>query len=173
MSDGSESGVSVQREEELAAPGQSGWVTAQSYASLGNDDLLRGIQVGNGCVLLRSTDGGTTWGDRQVVAESKAAGENLVLSPSVASLYLDPRNGLLVCFISEIIYRTGGGIAYGDASGYGPHTKKLFYRISRDAGHTWEAAQQLVEAGPEYDSQHWARDVWYGQSSLVIEGQSP
>jgi len=97
--------------------------------------------------------------------------EGRVRSTFVATLYLDPDNGLLVRFLSEIICSTGGGMAYGDAVGYGPRTGRILYQVSRDAGATWEEPRQLIESGTRYNSRHWARDVWYGRSALGIDGQ--
>jgi hypothetical protein len=167
-------GITVTREDDPVLPGQSGWLQAQCYASLQGNDLLRAALLGGKSVLVRSTDGGQTWHSPQVMGEDVPVDNGHVRTTSIATLYLDPDNGRLVCFLSEIINQTvATGFAYGDATGYGPHTMRLFYRVSRDAGHTWEPAQQLVESGSRYNRQHWARDVWYDRSALVIEGQSP
>jgi hypothetical protein len=170
----SPTGITVTRDNDPYLPGQSGWVLAQSYASLRGNDLLRAAYMADKPTLLRSSDNGQTWHDPQVVAEAADLGDGLVRRTTVDILYLDPDNGLLVRFLSDIINQTSGiGYAYGDVSGYGPHTMRLLYQVSRDGGLTWEQPQQLIETGTRYNSRHWAKDVWYGRSALVIEGQAP
>lgn len=162
--------ITVTRVEEQPVPGQSGWVTGQTYASLRGDDLLRAA----GALLLRSTDGGQSWTRQEVIGESSTVAAGRVRHVDLAAFYLDPENGLLVRFTGEITSKTDSSdIAWGNAVGYGPHTGRIFYRISRDGGFTWEPPQQLIESGKRYDSHHWAKDVWHGRSALVVEGQTP
>jgi len=170
--------IAVTREEDPSVPGQSGWVLGQTYASLASarsarpasNELLRAV----GALLLRSTDGGRSWTQQAVLGESSTTEAGRIRQTGLAAFYLDPDNGLLVQFLGEVLLKSGSSeIAWGSAVGYGPHTGRIFYRISRDGGLTWEPPQQLIESGSRYSSEHWARDVWYGRSALVIEGQTP
>ena len=171
MTPAAASRLTVVREADYVLPGQSDWVLAQCYASLRGKEMLRAVNQGDKCVLLRSPDGGQTWGEPQLVAAPQPVGEGRTRNTTVAALYLDPDNGLLVRFLSELICATGAGMAYGDAVGHGPRTGRILYQVSRDAGHTWEAAQQLIESGRRYNARHWARDIWHGRSALGIDGQ--
>ena len=162
--------ITVTREDDPPVPGQSGWVLGQTYASLRSDDLLRAV----GAVLLRSTDGGRTWTQQEVIGESTLTQTGLIRQSGLATFYLDPDNGLLVQFMGEVMIKAGRAeLAWGSAVGYGPHTGRILYRISRDGGLTWGPQQQLIESGGRFNDQHWARDVWYGRSAMVIEGQRP
>lgn len=165
------SAITVTREDDPLLPGQSGWLLAQSYASLQDNDLLRAVGGGGKCALWRSTDGGRTWADPQDVARDEPLDADRVRTTTVSTIYLDPDNGLLVLFLAEGVSSLGGGFAYADAVGHGPRTWRILYQISRDAGLTWEAPRQLIESGSRYNSRHWARDLWLGRSALGIEGQ--
>lgn len=159
----------VTREDDTAGPRTSEWVMAQDYAAREGEAMLRAV-AGR---VMRSPDNARTWDKEfEIVPGNEAAGPGLVRSTSVASFYVDPDNGLLVRFLDEVIAK-GSEIAYGDASGYGPHTMRILYQVSRDAGKTWEPKQQLIESGRRYNERHWARDVWTGRSSLCVEGQTP
>jgi hypothetical protein len=160
--------MTVTREEEKG-PQRSDWVSAQCYAGTDGVDMVRAVQG----QMRRSLDNGRTWGEPQAVAADEAVGEGLTRVTSIAGFYVDPDHGLLVRFLTDLVVKQDGGIPYGDAVGHGPHTYRLFTQVSRDRGLTWGPRQQLIETGPEYDSQHWARDVWYGRSSICIEGQQP
>lgn len=161
----------VTREDDWKAPGQGGWVMAVSYATPTGTEMVRSVSAAD-VLLLRSSDNGKTWGEAQPIHTDDPVAAGLSRSISVSCFYLDPDNGLLVRFLYDVISK-GGELAYGDASGYGPHTGRIFYEISRDAGRTWGPRRQLIERGSRYNARHWARDVWYGRSSLCIEGQTP
>lgn len=160
--------MTVTREDDHRIEGQGGWVMAVAYATPRGQEMLRAV---SGRVL-HSSDNGQTWGDVEPCGGSEALGQGIYRDTSVGCFYTDPDNGLVVRFLDEVLGKSGE-IAYGDASGYGPHTMRVFYQISRDAGKTWEPRQQLIESGRRYDSRHWARDVWTGRSSLCVEGQTP
>lgn len=166
--------TSVSRQDDLRLPNQLDWVSAQCYASLEGHDLIRAVRADEECLLLRSVDNGETWATAEVIARNVPVDADRRLLCSVASLYLDPGNGLLVLFLSEIIDPAHEGeFVWADATDMGPRTQRLYYQISRDAGRTWEPRQQIIEKGDEFDERHWARDVWYGRSSLVMEGRRP
>lgn len=164
--------ISVSREPDVRRADESGWVLAQSYSSLKTDDLIRAVHTDEGLCVLRSGDNGETWSDGEVVARERSIDSDRALIPSLDAFYVDPDNGLLVRFLSEYVAAARPGvIAYADAVAMGPRTRRLFYQVSRDGGGSWEPRQQIVEKGSEYDAEHWARDVRYGQSSLCLEGR--
>jgi hypothetical protein len=161
--------ITVTREEDSQPPPDSGWVMAQHYAARGGVEMLRADKT----QMLRSADHGQTWGNAEPIAPSEPVGPGLTRDTSIACFYVDPENGLLVRFLTDIVTKHGGEIPYANAVGYGPHTMRIFTQVSRDHGRTWEPRQQLIETGAQYDSEHWARDVWYGRSGLCVEGQQP
>lgn len=168
----STSAITVTRLEDFKVEHQTSWVHAQSYASLQNDDLLRSMSTATQLQMLRSKDNGESWALAEVIAEDRAIDEHRRVSNSVPCFYLDESNGLLVRFVSEVLSPIDPHeIAYADAVGFGPHTGRLFYQISRDGGYTWEDRQQVIERGEGFDEDHWLRDAWYGRSSAVIEGR--
>jgi hypothetical protein len=144
---------------------------AVGYAAPEGVDMVRGVSAAQ-VLMLRSRDHGKTWGEPEAIRADEPVAAGLSRGISIACFYLDPDNGLLARFLTEVISK-GSEIAYGNTSGYGPHTARLFYQISRDRGRTWEPRRQLIETGAGYDAVHWARDVWYGRSSLCVEGQTP
>ncbi len=167
-----DTGMTVTRLVDPQLVEQSGWVHAQSYASLENCDLLRAVTAAGELQMLRSTDNGESWRLVEVIAEDRAIDERRRVSNSAPCFYLDQDNGLLVRFVSEVVSPIDPHeIAYADAVGFGPHTGRLFYQISRDGGHTWGDRQQVIERGDGFDEDHWLRDAWYGRSSAVIEGR--
>jgi len=161
---------------------QFGWVDVQLYASLTDDALIRVVPVGEYCKvgcekqLLRSEDNGETWKKTGVLARREAVGDERIIDPYVPAAFLDPDNGLVVMFVSEFFDRDWHG-EYGELDGdsegeeIGPATKKLYYQISRDGGHTWEPRQQVIESGSEFNRDHWAKNIWYGKSACSIEGR--
>ena len=176
--------ITVTREPDFHVENQEqfGWVDAQSYASLTDDALIRVVPVGEyfklGCEkqVLRSEDNGETWEKTGVVARREAVGDGRIIDPGVPAAFLDPDNGLLVLFTRDFfdIDRQGEyGELDGDSEGtnIGPGTARLYYQISRDGGRTWDARQQVIESGPEFDSEHWAKNIWYGKSTCYIEGR--
>lgn len=83
--------------------------------------------------------------------------------------YLEPDHGILVEFSCR--YELGES---GDYASFGPEqdgsppqarTGRVFYRISRDEGATWEPQKQIVQHGPGYDEVHWAQGICYGKNS--------
>lgn len=160
--------MTVTREEDRGGPRTAEWVMAQGYASVQGQEMLRAV-AGR---VYRSPDHGQSWTEAEVIPGNESLGQGLYRSTSIACFYLDPDNGLLVRFLDEVLAKSGE-FAYGDATGYGPHTMRIFYQISRDGGHSWEPRQQLVENGRRYNERHWGRDVWYKRSSLCVEGQTP
>lgn len=152
------------------------WIMAQCYASHAGNDLLRAEDKAGEVMLLRSSDDGDSWREIGVIDRWEMCGDDRVRIPHVDIIHLDPRNGLLIMFISEFInVDTRGKTEYielwADAEGMGPRTRRLFYQISRDGGRTWDKRRQIVQNGAEHNAEHWGRDLWYGKSSLCIEGR--
>jgi len=149
------------------------WVMAQSYTSLDANDLVRAEEKGDVVLLLRSRDNGESWQEAEVIDRHEPCAQGKVRVPLVSTFFLDPDNGLLVRFVTDRIDMDTSEhvLLWGDAVGMGPHTRRLFYQVSRDRGHQWEPRQQIIESGATYDAEHWGRDVWYGKSSLSIEGR--
>lgn len=50
---------------------------------------------------------------------------------------------------------------------------KLWYRLSRDDGRTWDAARPLIETGPQYSPMHPTRHVWVGKNSFCYGAIPP
>ncbi|MDO9464532.1 MAG: sialidase family protein [bacterium] len=169
--------ISVTRELEQRVEGQTGWVHAQSYASLKDNSLVRGVERKDAAVMLRSEDNGKTWKDTQVVIPKEKLPNKRIREGDISAFYLDSDNGILVRFVHDRIvsdqscYEEYVEDFANAGSEKGPKTSRLFYDISRDGGKTWEKRQQLIEKGDEYNSEHWAKDVLYGKSSLVLEGR--
>ncbi|MBI3921498.1 MAG: exo-alpha-sialidase [Armatimonadetes bacterium] len=164
--------ITITRENDLKVDGQRDWVSAESYASLEQEDLIRAVSTQDGSLMLRSQDRGRSWTPVEGIGPNKPLDASRHLHTSVATLCLDPDNGMLVRFLTEAIESAReGDIPYADAVGMGPHFQRVYYEVSRDGGRNWGPRQLLIEQGAEYDEQHWARDVWYGQSSLILEGR--
>ena len=167
--------VSVSRQLEARGPDENrrAWIQGQSYASLEADILVRAVEVDDAVLLRRSFDNGVTWPESQVIARKQALDESRVLAPFFETFYLDPDNALLVVIFAEYVHPLKpAGELYGDTTDVGPKTRLFYYRISRDAGRTWEPKQQVIERGPEFDADHWGRDLWRGRSALVVEGRA-
>lgn len=93
----------------------------------------------NDIVLKRSTDGGKTWGELQVIHADK---ELVMVNPSAVAL----ENGRIV-----LLYETFPRHYHARAgrhhkmmpAGFGEHTQKLLARVSDDDGETWSKAIEL------------------------------
>ena len=75
--------------------------------------------------------------------------------------FLDPDNGLLL-LVYHKMHNT-------DRNENLENTINC-YRISRDGGKTWEAEQEIIQQGDQYDREHWARDVEMGKYAGMIAG---
>lgn len=139
------------------------WPMAECYAARTGLAMVQIVPEGNDEVCRRSGDNGRTWRatDRRVSVEQ--LGPNKVRDHRTSMMYLEPNNGLLVQFILDIV------VANGDYFG-ARMNRRIFTRISRDGGWTWGPEVQLVEKGGEYDSTHYARDVYCGRTSPTPSG---
>lgn len=172
--------IRISREPEPRNADEKEWILAQSYASLDDDSLIRAVLTDQEILIRSSADNGRTWPKTEVVARKEPIDTTRVRTPYLETFYLDADNGLLVLFLAEHIHAVNPNklsldkepTEYADAVDSGPRTRRLFYQISRDGGRSWGPRQPIIEKGPEYGSEHWARDVWCGRSSLTVEGRA-
>jgi hypothetical protein len=87
------------------------------------------------------------------------------------TFYLDPDNGLFVRFFAEYFEQSEAEAGKPASEPVGPHTRRVYYQVSRDAGRSWGPRQQFIQRGKEFNAEHWAQDVWFGKSELVLEGR--
>ena len=111
-----------------------------------------------------SSDNGRTWEVREpVYTEDLAdmAGEHQF----PPHYYTDPDNGLVLGLSIRFNFDRGTmhQETFSDAGCYSK-TFRIFYRLSRDQGHTWTPAQQVIHSGQEYDEQHWGPGLHYGEN---------
>ena len=142
-------------------------ISAQTYTSPTNYDMLEVRSSEGNNQIWHSEDNGETWELREEFSAREDIGEDRFKLFRIGPFYLDPNNGLLVKFLSETIITPGEaffGANPGDAFAH-----RLFFQISRDEGKTWEPKQQFIQNGPEYNSEHWAKDVYYKKSSIYLE----
>ena len=163
--------ITVSRQLEPKDHNASGWIVSQSYASLKEDRLARGVHTDRGVVIRYSDNNGRTWHSDELAGAIEVIDEKRRKSPQLDTFFLDPDNGRFVRFLSDYIDSTTGELLYGDAVGVGPHTRRVFYQISTDGGRSWGPKQQVIQQGEEYNSKHWAKDVWYGKSALTMDGR--
>lgn len=116
-----------------------------------------------------SDDGGATWRiDGEVTRVDPTVKKTAEFTP--ARHLHDPHTGFLVAFYSDWMIST-------DESQFTSHTTsrsyRIHYRISRDAGRTWEPARQVIHKGAEFDSTHWMPNITYGKNGGYVESCVP
>ena len=141
-------------------------------SALQENRLARAVDTARGLVVRYSDDNGRSWSGEQLVSPIEPAGEGRRRMPGFDTFYLDPDNGRFVLFFAEYIQPDPtGSQSELDAAISAPRTRRMYYRVSQDAGRSWGPKRQVIEKGPEYDAEHWARDAWFGKSELVMEGR--
>ena len=145
-------------------------MSAECYASLDNNDLVRAVETKTERHVQVSNDDGASWATTLTMPAEDDLGDGRVLTRDVHNLYLDPDHGVLICVISEMLDKAGAFITWADGVGIGPRTLRYYTMLSRDGGRTWSEKQRLIETG--HDAEHWARDAWFGRSGIsIVEGR--
>ena len=115
----------------------------------------------------RSEDNGQTWQTAADEAHEEPQGER-VLRWCQPVYHLDP-NGLLVEFVTRYQWWAGK-----DDADFGPtavadylpmRTGRIFYRVSRDEGETWERFKNIEEGGA--DAWGYASATWVGERVVL------
>ena len=109
-----------------------------------------------------SDDNGRTWGPSELLHTYERDGEDVVRY-SVGPTFLDPERDALVLF-------RGRRVLHRDDVLSGLKRFKIYYQVSWDCGRTWTDPVQVVEEGPEYDTDHWMQGAFYGRNCAQIGG---
>jgi hypothetical protein len=149
--------VSKTRLVQSPTSGLSVWVDTWYSRGVGSE-LLSYIQTENG------TDTALSWQQRYSAdnGQSWSAWGPLVAMPAARNPdpepgWIDPATGRMLQMVR-------------DWQGYS--ATSLWYRVSTDGGRTNAVAQQVIQAGSQYNSSHPVDDVWIGQNSLLIDAYS-
>ena len=166
--------LTVHKELYLAYPRKAGRghifkTQAISYTSLDGSSLLElwHAPIVDGTptwhlqhYLRRSEDNGRTWSASKPFMPLEKVPDGVIRRDNVL-FFLDPDNGLLL-LVYHKMHNT-------DRNENLENTINC-YRISRDGGKTWEAEQEIIQQGDQYDREHWARDVEMGKYAGMIAG---
>ena len=160
--------IRVVRTPDVAGADEVSWGVSPTYTAPTGKAMLRAVNAGRGIVIRRSPDNGRTWRDVEVIPAVEAIDSHRAWRRTLDLFYLDPDSGLLARFFSEWVMPTEAGkkLPPDRIGPTGRRTLRLTYQVSRDAGETWAPRQQIIERGPGCDAKHWARDVWFGKSTL-------
>ena len=77
--------------------------------------------------------------------------------------FVDPEENLLIRTYGQEEHGIDADPAVKGSMFEGMLTMKSNYEISRDEGLTWSGRRQFIQKGPEYDEEHWARDITCGK----------
>ena len=146
-----------------------------TYASVTGLAMLEIRRSPTGPQLWRSPDNGRTWGMVDSLPAEERMPDGNWAQWNMGPLYLDPVEDRLVRFQWYSMFSAQPSTLFGYNDFVKvllPNTYRVFYRISTDGGLIWTPAKQLIESGDEYDSDHWAAGVTFGEGAAVL-GEIP
>ncbi|MDO9464424.1 MAG: sialidase family protein [bacterium] len=163
------------------------WASSISYVSTKKNKLVESVYISdirnyyfrvigkdnpdkkeNYAFIRSSEDNGYTWEKCEDWQMIEVLGPNRQTERGVPDFFLDPDNGFLlrVSLVAEdnpeiLPWRKESPVI---------RTRRIYTQISKDEGKTWNKIEQLVLKGKEFDSVHWAKEIWYGKNSGAVEG---
>jgi hypothetical protein len=149
-----------------------------SYPTYARTEGLAMLEVrrhSSGPQLWHSPDNGRTWTMIDSLPAEERMPDGNWAEWHLGPLYLDPVEDRLVRFewYSQFSAQPSTMQGYYDfVKALLPNTYRIFYRVSTDGGHTWTPRQQVIEDGDEFDTDHWAAGVTFGEGAAVF-GEIP
>lgn len=147
--------------------------TYVSAHGVGMVEIRRGRGVSQ---MWRSEDNARTWTLADGIATEEARSDGTYAEWTLGPFFQDPARDALIRFQWSSLYQEPPSTleGYHDlVRAHIPDSYRAFYRISRDGGRTWDGLRQLVEFGPEFDGDHWARGVRFLQGAAVLGAVPP